>query len=138
MLDKTKDLAAEDLAGAAGRWLAQFERALGHPGDGLLQTLFQPDSHWRDVLAMTWQIRTISGANAILHELSTLAGRARPTNFRIDPDRAPPRKVTRAGTVSIEAMFKFETAEGRGNGVIRLIPDAGDGDALKAWTLLTT
>jgi putative flavoprotein involved in K+ transport len=45
--------------------------------------------------------------------------------------------VTRAGTTAIEAMFKFETAIGRGNGIVRLIPDAGDGNALKAWTLLT-
>jgi len=45
--------------------------------------------------------------------------------------------VTRAGTGAIEAIFRFETAEGRGSGVLRLIPDAGDADALKAWTLLT-
>ena len=44
---------------------------------------------------------------------------------------------TRAGTVSIEAIFKFETAVGRGSGILRLIPDAGDGNRLKAWTLLT-
>ena len=36
-----------------------------------------------------------------------------------------------------EAIFTFETAEGRGNGVLRLTPDAGDGNTLKAWTLLT-
>ena len=46
--------------------------------------------------------------------------------------------VTRAGTSAIEAIFKFETAVGRGSGILRLIPDAGDGNTLKAWTLLTT
>ena len=45
--------------------------------------------------------------------------------------------MTRAGTDAIEAIFKFETAVGRGNGIIRLIPDADDGNRLKAWTLLT-
>ena len=45
--------------------------------------------------------------------------------------------MTRAGTNAIEAIFKFETAHGRGNGIIRLIPDADDGNRLKAWTLLT-
>ena len=45
--------------------------------------------------------------------------------------------MTRAGTEAIEAIFRFETAAGRGSGVVRLVPDA-DGDAkLKAWTLLT-
>ena len=64
-------------------------------------------------------------------------GDAQPTGFRIDPDRAPPRRVTRAGTNCIEAIFKFETKIGRGSGIIRLIPDAADGNRLKAWTLLT-
>ena len=45
--------------------------------------------------------------------------------------------MTRAGTDVNEAIFTFETAEGRGNGVLRLTPDAGDGNTLKAWTLLT-
>jgi putative flavoprotein involved in K+ transport len=60
-----------------------------------------------------------------------------PRGFAVDPDRAPPRLVTRAGTQAIEAIFRFETAEGRGSGIFRLIPDAGDNNALKAWTLLT-
>ena len=138
MLDKTKGVAENDLAAAAADWLARFEGALATPGDGLPKTLFHPDSHWRDVLALTWEIRTVSGADAILAELNAHAGRARPASFRIDPGRAAPRNVTRAGVPAIEAMFKFETAQGRGNGIVRLIPDADDGGALKAWTLLTT
>src|SRR4029077_16254903 len=42
----------------------------------------------------------------------------------------------RAGTNAIEAIFKFETAQGRGSGILRLIPDVGNGNRLKAWTLL--
>jgi cation diffusion facilitator CzcD-associated flavoprotein CzcO len=45
--------------------------------------------------------------------------------------------VTRAGTNAIETIFKFETAQGRGSGILRLIPDNADGNRLKAWTLLT-
>ena len=60
-----------------------------------------------------------------------------PTAFALAPGRTPPRRVTRAGTEAIEAIFRFETAEGRGSGVVRLVPDAADGDAPKAWTLLT-
>ena len=46
--------------------------------------------------------------------------------------------MTRAGTSAIEAIFQFETADGRGSGVLRLTPDANDGNTLKAWTLLTS
>jgi cation diffusion facilitator CzcD-associated flavoprotein CzcO len=118
-------------------WLVRFERALAERDDALLRTLFHPDSHWRDVLALTWRIRTVSGRDAILGELSAHAGRANPTGFGTDPRRTAPRRVTRAGTSAIEAIFRFETGDGRASGVVRLIPDAGDRDAPKAWTLLT-
>jgi cation diffusion facilitator CzcD-associated flavoprotein CzcO len=132
MLDRTDDVSI-----ATENWLTQFESALATSGDTLLKTLFHPESHWRDVLALSWNIQTINGAEAILSALKADAGRARPAGFAIDPDRAAPREVTRAGTGTIEAIFKFETAQGRGNGILRLIPDAGDGNRLKAWTLLT-
>jgi cation diffusion facilitator CzcD-associated flavoprotein CzcO len=127
----------ETIATIADHWLAQLERALAEPDDVLFKTLFHPDSHWRDVLALTWQIRTINGLDAILRELKAHVGRAHPTGFRTDPYRTAPRYVTRAGTHAIEAIFRFETAEGRGTGVLRLTADPNDGTTLKAWTLLT-
>jgi cation diffusion facilitator CzcD-associated flavoprotein CzcO len=131
MLDKTDDISV-----AADNWLARFEEALTRSDDGLLKTLFCRDSYWRDVLALSWNIQTINGADGILGELKTLARGAEPRGFAVDLDRRAPRKVMRAGTDCIEAIFKFETKVGRGNGIIRLIPDAADG-RLKAWTLLT-
>jgi cation diffusion facilitator CzcD-associated flavoprotein CzcO len=132
MLDRTDDVSI-----AAENWLAEFESALAKPDDSALKKLFHPESYWRDVLALSWHLQTINGADAILRELKAQIGRATPRSFVIDPDRAAPRRVTRAGTVSIEAIFKFETAQGRGSGILRLIPDAADGNRLKAWTLLT-
>jgi putative flavoprotein involved in K+ transport len=132
MLDRTDDISI-----ATENWLAQFETALTTRDEALLKTLFHPDSYWRDVLALSWNIQTLNGADAILTELKAQAGRARPAGFAIDPDRAAPRKVMRAGTNAIEAIFKFETAQGRGNGILRLVPDAGDSNTIKAWTLLT-
>src|SRR5262249_61028466 len=128
---------AENIAALAANWLAQFGRALAGRDDILLENLFHPDSYWRDALALTWHIRTVRGADAIVRELNAHLGRARPTGFRIDPDRTPPRHVTRAGTEAIEAIFRFETAEGRGSGVLRLTPDPSDGSSPKAWTLCT-
>src|SRR5947209_17140148 len=113
MLDRTENLAAvvED-------WLAQFERALAQPGAAALKALFHADSYWRDVLALTWDIRTIKGADAIAAELKTHVGAAA-TAFKVDLDRTPPRRLTRAGTQAIEAIFSFATAQGRGSGVLR-------------------
>ena len=132
MLDRTENIAA-----AVDNWLAQFETALAKSDEGLLKTLFHPDSYWRDVLALSWTLQTVNGRDAILRTLKAQAAQAAPSGFAIDPDRAAPRKVMRAGTSAIEAIFKFETAVGRGDGILRLIPDAADGNKLKAWTLLT-
>ncbi|HMK67809.1 MAG TPA: NAD(P)/FAD-dependent oxidoreductase [Stellaceae bacterium] len=118
-------------------WLAQFEKALAQPGGALLESLFHAESHWRDVLALSWEIETVSGRESVLRELRAHAARARPRGFRIDPRRASPRKVTRAGTPAIEAFFAFETAEGRGSGVLRLTAEDGDEGTMRAWTLLT-
>ena len=127
----------ETIATIADHWLEQFEKALTAVDDVRLRTLFHPDSHWRDVLALTWQIRTVNGRDAILSGLQVHAARAKPTGFKTDPNRTAARYVTRAGMKTIEAIFRFETAQGRGIGVLRLIPDVNDGDKLKAWTLLT-
>ncbi|MDA9417544.1 monooxygenase [Bradyrhizobium sp. CCBAU 25360] len=132
MLDKTKDLSA-----CAQAWLDEFERALGRPDPATLDRLLLADSFWRDVLALSWNLQTIAGREMIAQALAALAPEAAPTSFRIAPNRAPPRWVTRAGTNTIEAIFTFETATGRGSGILRLIPDKTDGDRLKAWTLLT-
>jgi hypothetical protein len=101
MLDKTDDISI-----AADNWLAQFESALAISDDALLKTLFHPESYWRDVLALSWNLQTVNGAAAILKELKAEAGRTAPAGFRIDPDRVAPRRVTRAGTSAIEAIFR--------------------------------
>jgi len=131
MLAKT-----ENLATVVENWLAQFEAALATQDDGALEPLFHTESYWRDALALTWDLVTFSGGEAIARELIARARDAAPTGFKIDPRRMAPRHVTRVGTNTVEALFRFETAEGRANGVVRLIPAAGDG-APKAWTLFT-
>src|SRR5690242_3021844 len=116
-------------------WLAQFERALSEGDNALLKTLFHADSHWRDVLPLTWHIMTVNGRYAILNELRMHSQRARPHGFKIPPHRTAPRHVMRAGTETIEAIFSFETAQGRGSGVVRLRPEADHDNTPKAWTL---
>ena len=132
MLDRTKDISV-----SAQAWLAAFERTLGTSDRAAFDSLFVAECFWRDVLALSWNLQTIAGRDAVARDLIALAPKATPSNFRIAPNRAPPRWVTRAGTNTIEAIFDFETASGRGSGILRLVPDAADGDRLKAWTLLT-
>ena len=116
----------------ADQWLARFESALRSRDRSLIRSLFSAESHWRDVLALTWRIQTVSGASDIATHLRSCAEGMQPMKFRVDPDRTAPRMVTRAGTKCLEALFRFETSIGEANGVLRLV-----GEEPKAWTFLT-
>jgi putative flavoprotein involved in K+ transport len=131
------NIAGDSVAAMIERWLGQFERALSNADGPGAQALFHPECHWRDVLALSWNIQTVTGAARIEAALQLHQGQTRAHHFRIDHARTPPRHITRAGTDAVEAIFAFETATGTGEGVLRLIPDNNDGDKFKAWTLLT-
>lgn len=129
------DTIADSLTGTAGKWLAEFEAAINSSDPASVENLFHGDSHWRDLVALTWRIQTISGADGIAASLTPSADAVKPSGFEIDPNRAPPRRVTRAEREVLEAIIRFETTQGRASGVLRLIDD--DHDKPRAWTLLT-
>ncbi|MDP6025055.1 MAG: NAD(P)/FAD-dependent oxidoreductase [Pseudomonadales bacterium] len=119
------------------RWLLLFEQAVSSASADTLRDLFHEDSHWRDLLAVTWQVKTVSGLRNILALIQSLTPETRPYDFQITQDHAAPRSVTRAGVEVIEAIFCFETRVGRSLGVIRLAPVTENTDQFKAWSLLT-
>ena len=126
-------MSPDPIAAATG-WLADFEKAFRATDAGLLEALFRHDAHWRDLLAFTWQVKTVSGAAKVVHELKEHGAGKGARGFEIDSGRTPPRRVVRAGESVIEAIFRFETALGRGSGVLRLVPEGENG---KCGTLLT-
>jgi hypothetical protein len=123
----TTNIADMDPGDAASGWLAAFDTALSRNDAAAAAALFSPDGHWRDLVAFTWHILTMSGADEIAATLRRTLAEVRPCGFRIAPNRVPPRLVTRAGTPTIEALFMFETAMGRGSGVLRLVADGRGG-----------
>ena len=119
------------------RWLLLFEQALSSASFDTLRELFHEDCHWRDLLAATWEVKTVSGLRNILALIESFTPDTRPYGFQITQDHAAPRAVVRAGVEVIEAIFCFETRVGRCFGVIRLTPPTSNTDQLKAWSLLT-
>ena len=106
----------ETLMPTVDRWLANFEKAISGSDFDSLDALFHRDGHWRDLLAFTWHIQTVSGAGAIVDALKVYAVNAEPSGFGTDRFRTPPRVVTRAGMETVEAIFSFETAFGQLHG----------------------
>ena len=135
MTPKTQPMASwED---QVTRWLLLFEQALSSASFETLRELFHEDCHWRDLLAATWEVKTVSGLRNILALIESFTPDTRPYGFQITQDHAAPRAVARAGVEVIEAIFCFETRVGRCFGVIRLTPPTNNTDQLKAWSLLT-
>ena len=135
MMPKTQPMASwED---QVTRWLLLFEQALSSASFDTLRELFHEDCHWRDLLAATWEVKTVSGLRNILALIESFTPDTRPYGFQITQDHAAPRAVARAGVEVIEAIFCFETRVGRCFGVIRLTPPTSNTDQLKAWSLLT-
>ncbi|WP_285033359.1 NAD(P)/FAD-dependent oxidoreductase [Mycolicibacterium sp. lyk4-40-TYG-92] len=105
-------------------WLANFEAALAAQDiDGVIG-MFAVDSFWRDLVAFTWNIKTLEGRGAVAEMLRARLADTTPFGFRT---REP---ATADGDVT-SAFIEFETATGRGSGHLRLRGDEG-------WTLLTT
>ncbi len=130
--------AAMDAKTAATAWLAAFSDALTRKDVPAAAALFTEDGHLRDLLALTWEIRTVSGRAAIAALLHEALPAFQPRDFRVMPGRIPPRVVMRAGVDVVEAIAQFETAFGTGHAVVRLRPDPQGLGGVRAWILLAS
>ena len=123
-------------------WLLSFNEAISDKNsktDSIenLNKLFFENSHWRDILALTWQIETTSGKQNIIPKLYDKVLNVIAKDFVIDPQRTQPREVTRAGKNVVEVILKFKTKFGRCEGVVRLYEDREASGTFRAWNFLT-
>jgi len=105
------------------QWLADFNTALSNGDSEAAAALFHEESFWRDLVAFTWNLKTVEGPDEIRRMLDATLEHTRPSGWHTTE---PPDTADGVTT----AWIAFETAVGRGNGLLRL----RDG---KAWTLLT-
>jgi putative flavoprotein involved in K+ transport len=119
-------------------WLINFETAINQNNADAASLLFVEDGHWRDLLAFTWHIRTVNGPSEIKDMVKETAINSGAKSLKIAQHRTPPRVVDRGDTVCIEAFIEFKTKTGPASGILRLVPDSGSPDGVKAWVLLTS
>ncbi len=105
-------------------WLADFEAALAARDIDRAVGKFAVDSFWRDLIAFTWNIKTVEGRDGIAGMLTARLADTDPSGFRT-------REAPTADGQTTSAFIEFETAVGRGVGHLRLKGE-------QAWTLLTT
>ena len=134
-----KNIAAPDhdvAAQIAQAWLGAFADAVASGRASDVSGLLTADAHWRDIVALSWDIRTWSGnTNAGLGFIG-FARQRRPGNFNLDA--ASVKSIDRSGIgPSIEAFFDFETDIGLCRGHVRLRNSAAGPAKWSAWTLFT-
>ena len=99
--------------------------------------MFHDECYWRDVLAFTWHLSSAQGIAAVSTALAAGQDRTDACHFHVPSHRRAPRRVTRVGVDSVEAIFEFETAIGRGGGLLRLSALPGGDGEMRAWLLST-
>jgi putative flavoprotein involved in K+ transport len=115
-------------------WLGDFASALASGDPGAVSALFVADGWWRDLLAVTWDLRTAHGADQIRALVDATPPPSRVTS--IDRD-GPATLVSPPGQAAwIQSFFRFETAIARGRGVVRLRSD--DQAMWSGWTVFTS
>jgi putative flavoprotein involved in K+ transport len=127
-MTQTLDSPAQTPVQRAERWLHDFEEALRARDVARAAGMFAPTSFWRDLVSFTWNITTVENPAGAADLLEETLERANPTDFAVEE---PPDEADGVTT----AWFTFETATGRGRGLVRLVEEGGQP---KAWTFLTT
>jgi len=105
-------------------WLQAFTAALEARDAAAVKKLFAEDCYWRDLVAFTWNIKTMQCRDAIGDMLTAALDQAAPTGWAIEGEASESNGVT-------EAWLTFETAAARGKGHVRLNHQG-------CWTLLTS
>jgi putative flavoprotein involved in K+ transport len=119
MLDQAPDAAIAEV-------LDHLNKALAAGDPAAVAALFEPEGFWRDLVAFTWNIKTMEGRAEIEDMLKAQLAAIGPSGFAVTPGEAPSD-----GGGFLQAWIDFESRVGRGHGHIRV----RDG---RIWTLLTT
>ncbi|MGF1525356.1 MAG: NAD(P)-binding domain-containing protein [Candidatus Competibacterales bacterium] len=112
------------LTGKVDAWLEDFNDALTRRDVEALKDLFAAECYWRDLVAFTWNIKTLEGRDAIGDMAKATLDQVNPRNWRLEGEPSDANGVT-------EAWVTFETDHVLGKGHIRLNEEG-------CWTLLTT
>ena len=113
-----------DIRAQAESWLIAFDSALGARDIESVTSLFDDECFWRDLVAFTWNVKTLEGRDEIAAMLQANLEGTSPSTWRIEGDPVKADGV-------LQAWIRFETNHARGRGLVRLKGN-------RAWTLLTT
>ncbi|GBE79335.1 hypothetical protein SCP_0205330 [Sparassis crispa] len=124
----------------ARRWLGDFTNAL-RSQPVLLGPLFLEDAFWRDLLALSWDFRSIQSSANIAKYLDAHISSSGLRSLTLCEDSlwAPVLRTPYPDLALLQLSFRFETAAGAGTGTCRLVPiESGEWKAYTIFTCLET
>ncbi len=112
-------------AARAQALLDRLNRALADRDFAAASRLFADECYWRDLVLLTWNIKTLEGQTQIADMLASQLDAAAPVRFSLDE-----REAVEDADGVLSAWIVIDTRHARGGGHIRI----KDG---RIWTLLT-
>ncbi|KAH7888343.1 FAD/NAD(P)-binding domain-containing protein [Phlebopus sp. FC_14] len=119
------DISASSIAAP---WFTSFSNTVHATDVPGIAALFTPDSSWKDVLALTWDLRTLVGKPAMTRMLDVRLASSQLTLLALHGDdsdaplRGPVVQRLWPDLVFVRLCFAFKTKAGRGTGVAYLVP----------------
>ncbi|GGF41361.1 FAD-dependent oxidoreductase [Marmoricola endophyticus] len=120
--------ASDPASETATAWLTAFDTALQARDVDAAAGMFATESFWRDLVAFTWNLKTVEGRAGVTDLLTSTLDHAAPSGWVLEEPADEADGV-------VTAWIVFETAVGRGRGLLRLVEEDGE---QRAFTLLTT
>lgn len=105
-------------------WVEKLAAALSSDTPTDAAYFFEENGFWRDLVAFTWNIKTLEGRDAISEMIAATMDNTRPCNWQVEENASEADGVT-------DAWISFETAVATGRAYVRLRNGL-------AWTFLTT
>lgn len=117
---------SDDLVAIANKWLSGYASAL-YSGDAkAVAETFQPGGWFRDVLTFSWDLRTLEGRDKIAAFLAGKLPSVQISNVKLsDNQHLRPSSFAAGSVEGVEFGYTYETPIARGQGLARLLPDAG-------------
>ncbi len=109
------------------RWFSDFEEALRARDVRRAADMFATD-YWRDLVSFSWNLFGVEKPDGVADLLEATLDGTDPSGFATSEPADEADGVT-------TAWFTFETAVGRGRGLLRLVEEDGED---RAFTFLTT
>jgi len=122
---------------AARDVLSQLSAAIERSDVNALESLFFAQSYWRDILALTWAIRTHGSPSLFGPQLLRALRDHNARDFAIEEQSV--QAFTRKATgPTVEAFFRFETDVAACRGYLRLRQGQKAGRDWQIWILFTS